>query len=90
MDEGEALQAHQLARCKELGLIVFGFTFHNTQVDAIYTFFYEKIDLLLIVKTGFGKSPIFQIFPFMITTPSVILILMLLKLLQAKQSKLIN
>ncbi len=90
MGEGKALQARQRARCKELRLIVFGFTLYNAQVDAICILFYEKIDLLLLAKTGFGKSLIFQLFPFMTTTPGDVLILMPLKLLQAEQSKLIN
>lgn len=87
LGEGEALQA---ARCKELGLIVFGFTVYDAQADAICTLFYEKIDLLLLAKTGFGKSLIFQLLPFMTATPGVVLILMPLKLLQAEQSELIN
>ena len=84
------MQARQRSRCKELGRIVFGFTLHDAQADAICTLFYEKIDLLLLAKTGFGKSLIFQLLPFMIATPGVVLILMPLKLLQAEQSGLIN
>lgn len=59
-------------------------------MDAIYTLFYEKIYLLLLAKTGFGKSLIFQLLLFMTATPGVILILMPLKLLQVEQNKLIN
>ncbi len=33
-------------------------------MDAIYTLFYEQRDLLLLAKTGFGKSLIFQLVPF--------------------------
>ena len=88
--EGEDLQARQRSRCKELGRLVFGFTLHDAQANAIYTLFHEKIDLLLLAKTGFGKSLIFQLFPFMTATPGVVLILMPLKLLQAEQSELIN
>lgn len=37
--DGEALQTRQSARCKELELIVFGFTLHKAQVEAIYTLY---------------------------------------------------
>lgn len=90
MGKEEVLQARQQAQYKELDLIVFGFTLYDIQVDAICTLFYEKIDLLLFAKTGFDKSLIFQLFLFMTAIPSVVLILMPLKLLQAKQSELIN
>lgn len=43
-----------------------------------------------MAKTGFGKSIIFQLLPFMIAIPGVVLILMSLKCLQAKQSEMIN
>ena len=54
--EGDALKARQQTRCRELGLIVFGFTLHDAQVEAICTLFFEQRDLLLLAKTGFGKS----------------------------------
>ncbi|MCJ1349719.1 hypothetical protein MMC31_007960 [Peltigera leucophlebia] len=88
--EGDALKARQQTRCRELGLIVFGFTLHDTQVEAICTLFYDKRDFLLLAKTGFGKSLIFQLLPFMTTPIGVVLILMPLKLLQAEQSEIIN
>lgn len=86
----EALQARQRNRCKELGLIVFGYTLHEAQVEAIQTLFFEQRDLLLLAKTGFGKSLIFQLLPFFTPVPRVALTLMPLKLLQAKQYELIN
>lgn len=43
--EGETLQACRRTRCRELGLIIFGFTLHNAQVEEIYTLFYEQRDL---------------------------------------------
>ena len=88
--EEDALKARQQTRCRELGLIVFGFTLHDTQVEAIYTLFYEQRDLLFLAKTGFGKSLIFQLLPFMTTPMGVVLILISLKLLQAEQSEIIN
>lgn len=86
----KTLQTCQQTQYKELSRIFFSFTLHNTQTDAIYTLFYEKINLLLFVKMGFSKSLIFQLLFFMIATPSIVLILMSLKLLQIEQSKLIN
>lgn len=63
---------------------------HNEQVEAICTLFYEQRDLLLLAKTGFDKSLIFQLVPFLLAKPGVVLTLMPLKLLQAKQSEMIN
>lgn len=88
--KGDALQMRQRTRCKELGLIVFGFTLHEAQIEAIHTLYYERRDLLLLAKTGFGKSLIFQLMPFLIAAPGVVLTLMPLKFLQAEQSQKIN
>lgn len=88
--EGEALIARQQSRCRELGLTVFGFRLHDTQVEAICTLFYEQRDLLLLAKTGFGKSLIFQLVRFMTHAPGDVVILMPLKLLQAEQCEMIN
>lgn len=88
--EGESLQARQQTRCRELGLIIFGFPLHNAQVEAICTLFYEQRDLLLLAKRAFGKSLIFQLIPFLSARPGVVLTLMPLKLLQAEQSEMIN
>lgn len=71
-------------------MIVFGFKLHEAQVEAIYTLFYEQRDLLLLAKTGFGKSLIFELISFLTATPGVVLTVMLLKLLQAEQSEKIN
>lgn len=51
---------------------------------------YQQRDLLLLAKTGFGKSLIFQLLPFMTPIAGVVPILMPLKLLQAEQSRMIN
>lgn len=88
--EGEELFGRQRRRCKAIGLIVFGFTLHEEQIDAISCLFYEQTDLLLLAKTGFGKSIIFQLLPFMNPIAGVVLTLMPLKLLQAEQSQMIN
>ena len=79
--EGGALQARQQTRCKELRSIIFGFTLHDKQVEAICTLVYKQRDLLLLAKTGFGKSLIFQLVLFLSAKPGVILTLMPLKLL---------
>ncbi len=62
---GDALQALQRNKCKELELIVCRFPLYDPQVEAIYSLFYERGDLLLLAKTGFGKSLIFQLIPFL-------------------------
>lgn len=82
----------QKCRIKDIGLVVFRFFLHETQIEAIWTLFYKCKDLLLLAKTGFGKSLIFQLLFFMILVPTsrVILFLILLKLLQLKQSNMIN
>lgn len=58
--KGEELVRRQRQSWKELGLIIFGYTLHEEQVDAIWTLCYEHKDLLLLAKTGFGKSMIFS------------------------------
>lgn len=88
--QGESLQARQRTRCRELELIIFGFPLHDAQVEAICTLFYEQRDFLLLAKTGFVKSLIFQLVPFLSARPGVVLTLMPLKLLQAEQSGMIN
>lgn len=85
--EGDALQIRQCSRYKELGLIVFGYRLYKIKIDAIHTLYYEWRDLLLLAKTGFRKSLIFQLILFFITASSLILTVMLLKLLQAEQSE---
>ena len=89
--EDAELAARQRQRCKAIGQVVFGFVLHDAQIEAIWTLFYERRDLLLMAKTGFGKSLIFQLLPFMMMPQTgVVLTLMPLKLLQAEQSEMIN
>lgn len=88
--EGDELISRYRQRCKDVGLIIFGFTLQEAQVDALYTLFYEQRDLLLLAKTGFGKSLIFQLLPFIYDPTGVVIILMPLKLLQAEQNNMIN
>ena len=63
---------------------------YKEQIDAVFYLFYEQTDLLLLAKTGFRKSLIFQLVPFMTSDPDVVLILIPLKLLQDEQSHLID
>lgn len=84
------LEACQKKRCKEIGMIVFGFSLREAQINAVWTLFYQKKDLLLLARTGFGKSLIFQLIPFMPEPTGVVIILMPLKLLQAEQNATIN
>lgn len=79
--KGDALQACQRLRCKELGSIIFGFSLHKDQIKAMYTLFYKRRDLLLLIKTSFGKNLIFQLFPFLSAISNIILTLMPLKVL---------
>lgn len=88
--EGNQLVTRQWQRCKDVGMAVFGFELQEGQVEAVSTLFYERRDLLLLAKTGFGKSLIFQILPFMFNPTGVVIILMPLKLLQAEQNSMIN
>ena len=88
--DGTELVFQQKTKCKDIGSIFFGFTLYEGQIDAIWTLFYERRDLLLLAKTGFGKSLIFQVLPFMTSVIGVVLVLMPLKLLQAEQSAMIN
>ena len=77
----EVLQVHGWNKCKELGLMVFGYMLHEAQVEAIHTLFFDQKDLLLFAKIGFVKSLIFQLLLFFTSLPEVTLILMSLKLL---------
>lgn len=88
--DGKELVTCQRQRCKDFGLIVFGFAWKKAQVDAIWTLFFEKKDLLLFAKTSFGKSLIFQLILFYFEFSGIIIILMLLKLFQVEQNTMIN
>ena len=71
-------------------MTVFGFKLQESQVEAISTLFYERKDLLLLAKTGFGKSLIFQILLFIFNPIGVVIIFMFVKLLWVKQNYMIN
>lgn len=73
-----------------MGMSIFDFALQETQIDTIYTLFYKQRDFLFFAKTGFGKSLIFSLLPFFFNPTGVVIILMLLKLFQAKQNSMIN
>lgn len=73
-----------------MGIIIFSFRLHAEQADIVWTLLYKFKDLLLFAKTGLGKSLIFQLLSFMSMSPSVVIILMLLKLFQRKHNAMIN
>lgn len=82
--------AQQKKRCKDVGLVVFGFTLQEVQINAIHMIFYKQRDLFFLAKTSFGKSLIFQLLPFMLDPTGIVIILMPLKLFQAEQNNMIN
>lgn len=89
-DSQEEVKRQQYMRCQKISLVVFGFLLREAQVEAIWTLFYKRQDLLLLAKTGFGKSLIFQLVPFMPDPTGVVIILMPLELLQVEQNAMIN
>jgi superfamily II DNA helicase RecQ len=67
---------------------LFGFEPKNKQVEAIRHLLYDKRDLILIAKTGFGKSIIFQALPLIEEeSKQASLIIMPLNLLQKEQAE---
>ena len=67
---------------------LFGFEPKNKQVEAIRHLLYDKRDLILIAKTGFGKSIIFQALPLIEEeSKQASLIIMPLNLLQEEQAE---
>lgn len=54
--EGADLLLRQKRSIEDICSVVFGLTLHKAQIEAIWTLFCERRDLLLIEKTGFGKS----------------------------------
>ena len=59
-------------------------------MKAIYTLFYKQKDSLLHTKTGFDKSLIFQLIPFLLDKFDVVMTLMFLKLSHIEQNEIIN
>lgn len=56
----------------------------------MWNLLYAKCDLLLLARTGFDKSLIFQLIPFWYRSTGVVIVLMPFKLLQAEQNSMTN
>ena len=65
----------------------FGYQAKDMQVDALYTLVYSREDLILIARTGFGKSVVFQAAPLMFSPKKSALIIMPLNALEEEQCK---
>ena len=63
----------------------FKFPAKEEQVTAIETLVKDREDVILVAKTGFGKSIIFQAVPLMFDNPKTALIIMPLKALEDEQ-----
>lgn len=79
----DGTEQHQLIRRKTQQL--FQIDIKSQQLQAIYYLLFQNMDLILIAKTGFGKSIIFQAAPLMTDIPGICIILMPLKALQNEQ-----
>lgn len=79
--EGNLFVEKPHQKFKKVNMAMFRFELQEGQVDAFLTLIYEQIDLLLLANTGFGKSHLFQIMPFIFNFTGVVIILMSLKLL---------
>lgn len=66
---------------------LFNIDLKDIQTEAIHSLIFQKSDLILIAKTGFGKSIIFQATPLLIEQPGICLILMPLKALEKEQCR---
>ena len=64
---------------------LFGVQLKEGQLEAIHTLLHHRSDLILIAKTGYGKSIIFQSMPLLGDAPKICLIVMPLKALQDEQ-----
>lgn len=63
----------------------FGVVAKAEQVDAIKALVFEQQDVILVARTGFGKSIVFQATPLMFLPAKVALIIMPLKALEEEQ-----
>lgn len=79
--EGELLIIQKRHCYQEIGLIIFDFLLYNKQIDTIHIFLFKQKDLLLLIKTSFDISFIFQLILFFTPVSELIIILMLLRLL---------
>lgn len=76
-------EQHQLIRTRTQQL--FQINVKSRQLQAIHHLLFQRVDLILIAKTGFGKSILFQAAPLIADIPRICLILMPLRALQDEQ-----
>jgi superfamily II DNA helicase RecQ len=69
---------------------VFKFQPHQEQVEAIHHLLTRREDLILIAKTGWGKSLIFPSIPLLHPAKGICLMIMPLSLLEEDQARQIN
>lgn len=81
--EPEEVGQHELIQTKVRSL--FQIRLKDQQLEAIHHLMFQRLDLILIAKTGFGKSIIFQAAPLIEEPIGICLILMPLKALQNEQ-----
>ena len=79
--EKDKLIACHCQSYKDIKLIIFGFILQEAQLHTLYTLFYKQRDFLLITKTSFSKSLIFQLLLFIYDSTEVVIILIAFKLL---------
>ena len=80
-----AIQALTLEKIESVIDRYFGFRLKRAQVDALHHLLCDKMDLILIAKTGFGKSILFQAAPLMFSPCKSVLIIMPLIALKEEQ-----
>jgi superfamily II DNA helicase RecQ len=69
---------------------LFKFQPHQEQIEAIHHLLTRREDLILIAKTGWGKSVIFQSIPLLHSGKGICLMIMSLSLLEEDQARQIN
>ena len=81
----DAIQALTLEKIESVFDRYFGFRLKRAQVDALHHLLCDRMDLILIAKTGFGKSILFQAAPLMFSPCKSVLIIMPLIALEEEQ-----
>lgn len=82
------MQSEKINQCEKIHDRVgsfFQINLKDQQLQAIHHLVHRRLDLILIAKTGFGKSIIFQAAPLIEEPFGICLILMPLKALQNEQ-----
>lgn len=80
-------KVHVGQRIQEL----FGYTARQIQIDTVWTVGCQMISMILIAKTGIGKSLIFEAIPLLDPSrPGIVLVVMPLKKIQSQQVDKVN